>query len=300
MAEGVLQLFGGDWTDKKLDALHQYLVAYVKALSKQPFELYYIDAFAGTGYREQRANKTADGTLPFEQGEDLAEDEPQRFLAGSASKALQVKRPFHRYIFIEISRQRAAELEKLKQEHPQLASAIDVRCQDANAAIQSICHDWDCRNARGVLFLDPFGMQVDWKTIEAVAATGTIDVWILFPFALNRLLKQRVEAIPQSWRERLNRMLGTEDWVNRFYQERVVEDLFTSPETVREKDVNLQDLGSYYKERLNQVFPVVAPNPLVLRNSRNSPLFQLFFAAGNRGQGGKIALRIAKDILGKM
>ncbi len=33
-------------------------------------------------------------------------------------------------------------------------------------------------------------MQVDWKTIEAVAATKAIDLWLLFPLGVgvNRLL----------------------------------------------------------------------------------------------------------------
>lgn len=47
-----LQQFGGDWTQAKLEAVRKYLVAYTTALKKQPFTLNYIDAFAGTGYRE--------------------------------------------------------------------------------------------------------------------------------------------------------------------------------------------------------------------------------------------------------
>jgi len=56
MAEEPLQLFGGDWTERKLDALRQYLHAYNKALSKTRFKRVYVDAFAGTGYREQKAS----------------------------------------------------------------------------------------------------------------------------------------------------------------------------------------------------------------------------------------------------
>lgn len=45
-------VFGGPWTDRKLAILSKYLNAYSTALSSQPFEKLYIDAFAGTGYRE--------------------------------------------------------------------------------------------------------------------------------------------------------------------------------------------------------------------------------------------------------
>lgn len=56
MAEDGLQLFGGDWTERKLEALDKYLRAYARALSKTKFKRVYIDAFAGTGYREQKVS----------------------------------------------------------------------------------------------------------------------------------------------------------------------------------------------------------------------------------------------------
>jgi hypothetical protein len=45
---------------------------------------------------------------------------------------------------------------------------------------------------------------------------------------------------------------------------------------------------------------MIAPNPRILRNTRNAPLFQLFFAASNPGNGGKIAVKIARHILEKI
>ena len=30
------------------------------------------------------------------------------------------------------------------------------------------------------LFLDPYGMQVEWATIESIAHTQAIDLWLLF------------------------------------------------------------------------------------------------------------------------
>jgi len=62
----------------------------------------------------------------------------------------------------------------------------------------------------------------------------------------------------------------------------------------------LKGLGAYYGERLRSVFPIVAPNPSILRSSGKRPLFQLFFAAANAGRGGQIALRIAEHILKKI
>jgi three-Cys-motif partner protein len=43
--------FGGPWTEIKLDAVQYYLECYTKALTAKQFDLWYIDAFAGTGDR---------------------------------------------------------------------------------------------------------------------------------------------------------------------------------------------------------------------------------------------------------
>lgn len=69
--------FGGDWTTTKLAILARYLRAYTTALKHQPFLKAYIDAFAGTGYRDaQRDNERASTAgLLFP---DLAEEEPKR------------------------------------------------------------------------------------------------------------------------------------------------------------------------------------------------------------------------------
>lgn len=56
-------------------------------------------------------------------------------------------------------------------------------------------------------------MQVDWKTIEAVAATKAIDLWLLVPLSMgmNRLAMRSGE-LPDSWRQRMGAFLGTTAW----------------------------------------------------------------------------------------
>ena len=153
---------------------------------------------------------------------------------------------------------------------------------------------------RGVLFLDPFGMQVDWKTLEAVARTQAIDVWILFPLGIgvNRLLP-RNGKIPDGWRTRLNRVFGTTDWYDAFYRPARIRSFFDAgPRMVKTGSFN--SIAEYYQERLRTIFPAVAENPRVLTNSRNTPLFLLCFAVGNPGlKAKKAAMRIAQHILGK-
>lgn len=46
-------IFGGPWTEIKLDAVEYYLECYTRALKRVGFDLWYIDAFAGSGDRER-------------------------------------------------------------------------------------------------------------------------------------------------------------------------------------------------------------------------------------------------------
>jgi three-Cys-motif partner protein len=294
MAKSDLQRFGGGWTEKKLAVLSSYLQAYTTALKKQTFTKLYIDAFAGTGYRELNAG-SSDDTRLFE---ELSEDEPQQFLDGSARIALQTDPAFDEFFFIEANRKRAGELRQLQTEFP--SKKIEVREGDANEQIQKLCASTNWQQCRAVLFLDPFGMQVDWKTMEVIAATKAIDTWILFPLGIgvNRLLTRDYKNIQPKWKDRLDLMFGTIEWKNQFYRkEKTSPDLFNSNQADTElKSANIRSIGAFYHSRLKMIFSCVAPNPKILRNSTNSPIFQLHFAAGNP-RGGQIALRIAGHIL---
>ena len=59
---------------------------------------------------------------------------------------------------------------------------------------------------------------------------------------------------------------------------------------------SLATIGRYFVERLKEIFSGVAEEPGVLRNSTNSPLYLLCFAASN-ARGAELALRIAGLLL---
>ena len=283
------QSFGGDWTQQKLESIRQYLVAYRMALKNTPFKTAYIDAFAGTGYRATSAKV---------EPESLLFPEMDSVLDGSARIALQTEPRFDKYIFIEKSPDRFAELEKLKEDFPHLANDIKLENADANSYLKGLCQGPSWKNHRAVLFLDPFGMQVTWETIEAIAETKAIDLWLLFPLgvAINRVLT-RTGRISPTWRAKLDEMFGASDWYEEFYRISQTRSLFDEEE-VTEKISNFDSINQYYIKRLKTVFAGVAPNPLLLHNSKNNPIFALYFAVGNP-KGKDIALRIANHILEK-
>jgi three-Cys-motif partner protein len=286
------QLFGGDWTEEKLAILKKYLCAYNTVLKKQHFTRIYVDAFAGTGYRVQRQNQ-------FQMPDIFAESndqETQELLKGSAKLALEVEPPFDRFVFVETDAAKVSELQALKAKHPDKADQIDIVCADANEFLQEYCAKQNWRQHRAMLFLDPFATEVVWTTVQAVAATKAMDVWILFPLmAVNRLLAKDVS---KSFRKRLDTIFGTTEWFERFYRTTKEDDIFgQSLETVR-KACDFKGIGDFYAERLRAVFAGVAAERCVWDNSRGSPLFQFFFAAGNE-KGAPIAVGIADDILRK-
>jgi hypothetical protein len=59
---------------------------------------------------------------------------------------------------------------------------------------------------------------------------------------------------------------------------------------------SMDTIGRYFVERLKKIFPGVAEEPGVLRNSTNNPLYLLCFAASNK-RGAEPALRIAGYLL---
>lgn len=140
-------------------------------------------------------------------------------------------------------------------------------------------------------------MQVDWDTVAAIAGTGAMDLWLLFPLGIgvNRLLLRSAE-IPAAWQDKLDAFLGTQQWRESLYRVRPDQaSLFGSGDDVRIK-ATVDEIGRYFLDRLRTVFPGVAEEPGVLRNSRNSPLYLFSFAVSN-ARGQPIALRIATHLL---
>jgi len=292
----VAQRFGGDWTEEKLERLRKYLQAYTKIFKTNPqarhFRITYVDAFADSGSRTEKQPHSEDINPLFAEAEAT---ETENFFKGSARIALETEPLFEEYIFVERDAQCRATLEQLREQFPNLHDRILIKSSDANIFLREWCEQTNWKKNRAVVFLDPYGMQVDWSTIEKIAATEAIDLWILYPLgqAVNRLLKR--EGPPTGgWADRLTRFFGSEGWKTRFYKLSPQETLFG--DSSLEKEADFDSLGNYFLERLGTVFTAVAKNTLALRNSKGVPLFLLCFAAGNP-KGAKTAAGIANDIL---
>lgn len=286
----VTKNFGGGWSDDKLNALRSYLTSYANALSRSSFERIYIDAFAGAGIRD----------VPQETDEQLFDElqskEDEGYRHGSPLIALGTDPPFHRFIFIERD---AASIAKLKEQvtksFPSKIDDVSFRQGDANGLLQALTQEnWKAR--RAVAFLDPFALHVKWDTIESIAKTQAIDMWLLFPaMAVNRMLP-RSGIVPPKWAARLTETFGSSEWSEYFYEKHQA-DLFGA-ESISKQPKIFEKLSDFITMRLNTVFEGANKNPMILRNSSGAPLFLLCFASGNP-KGAPIALRIANHIINK-
>ena len=250
--------FGNEnWTSLKLQALKKYLHFYNTALKQQHFTRHYIDGFAGIG-------RVTINTLGGE-----------RVIDGSAKIALETTPPFDAIHLIDASPSHTAALEELCAGHKH----CEIRTGDANTEIMRLLGAIPWRQGhRAVLFLDPYGMEVEWQTLKAISATHAIDLWYLFPLAgLYRNAPKKLEALDAAKRAALTRCLGTSEWEHHFYAESPQQELFDDPAVTRMAE--WRELLNYVQNRLDEVFAKVA-KPLILPAS-GAPLFALFFAVSN-------------------
>lgn len=293
----VEQMYGGPWTEEKLTRLRKYLEAYTQIFTKNPaaasFRRVYVDAFAGSGTRQERSTSTDETSQPLFEPDTDAETS----MKGSVQVALEIEPPFDEYFFIERDPSFAADLEDLVARYPSVEDRVILRTGDANKELVDWANRSDWRFQRAIVFLDPYGMQVEWPTIATLAETKAVDLWLLFPLgqAVNRLLT-RDGRPPDSWADRLTATFGTEDWKERFYKRSRQPSLF-GDDPHFEKEATFEEITQFFLERLETVFEEVAQKPLVLMNSHNNRIFLLCFASANP-KGAPTAVKIAQDILG--
>lgn len=262
--------FGGAWTEIKLKVLRDYLRFYTQALKNQPFNLLYIDAFAGTG----------DRTVDSDQSGLFVSE---RRLKGSARIALELERPFDRYVFIEWNARRFQVLETLRRQYPQ--HLVECLRGEANRELQELCARIAWRQYRAVLFLDPYGLSVEWSTLQQIARTQAIDLWYLFSLSgLVRLTAHDFQQVDPARAERIDTVLGTQDWRTAFYAPLAPDqtDLFSdNPATGLHRQADVDQIEAFVGNRLRAAGFAKVAEPLRLLTRNRVPLYSLFFCVAN-------------------
>jgi len=257
----------GEWSVEKLELLRKYLAAYLTVLKNQAWcrGYEYIDAFAGTGRPKTR--------------------DEQKFVDGSPRIALNLSPSFTQYHFIEQTDWRVEKLQRLHKEFP--IHNIAIYHGDCNKTLrEQILPQMPYESKkRGIAFIDPFGMQFEWQTMENLAAIRTVEIVLNFPvMAINRgFLRKNPQMISEAAKSRLEQFWGTADWMVDFYED---EQTLFGPEKVK-KQLSGKEVGHVFKKRLEEIFPHCS-NPILMANSKNAPLYCLIFA-GHNSTGKKIA-----------
>ena len=285
--------FGGRGTQRKLEILAKYADFYSTALKDMPFTLHYFDAFAGTG------NIPLGSEMPLIEGVL----ESASFISGSATRALRTSNPFDRYVFVEKGPARAAELEvAIRSADRERASLATVERGDANDALVRFCATLGCRD-RALVFLDPFGNQVDWSTLEAVADTGRVDLWYLFPawIGVARQITNSGVVLPQSERS-IDRMFGPHDWraVALKTEERTQANLFEPPQEEVVKIATAESMTKFMIRSMKSIFRGGVLDSWAPVGKDGRHWFSLLFACANPShKANSLAVSRAKQIMSR-
>ena len=274
--------FGGAWTEAKLEIVSRYARAFQTALKFQPFESWYIDPFAGSGEREE--TRLSRGLLEGR----VIEEEVLTF-AGSAKLALLIEPYFDHYRFADTKSEHIAALQHLREEY--CGRDIQVFPGDGNDCVKTIVRNrlWTRSDTawkqRGIVFLDPYGMDVAWDTLRIIADTNQLDVWFLFAAkAVRQQLGPSLDRVDDGKAAALDRFFGESSWRSEFFRTVPRQaGLFGDEQDQTETAANLKAIGEYAKKRFESIFCWVSePKPLTVRNVPD--YFQLYCMTNNHSE----------------
>jgi len=281
-----MNYFGGDWTKIKIEILVEYAKAYLTIMkSRSFFKLLYFDGFAGSGEIIKVHDDPEQGIYDVD------------ITIGAARRIIEIEepRPFDEYYFVEKKPKNFKLLEKSTKEAFPKKKIFTIQ-EDCNKKLLDMANylrNPKNKNYRTLAYIDPCGMQVEWRSIECLRGLP-IDMWVLVPtgMGVNRLLKTNGK-ISDSWLERLELFLGLsrEEIEKKFY--RKANTLFPEISGITKEHDAIEKSAKLYRDRLKEVFAFVS-KPYELKNTANSIMYHLFLTSNN-----ETAINIANDIVRK-
>ncbi|GGG99170.1 three-Cys-motif partner protein TcmP [Pedobacter zeae] len=270
--------FGGSWTETKIEILEKYTFAYLTIMNKYPFHITYFDGFAGSGEIK------------------IGNEDDYKVIEGAAQKIVDIGSPrsFDIYYFVEKDETKKQRLEATVKS--KRSNNVFVVAEDCNVVLERLAGFLrKNKMRRALVFLDPFGMNLDWSSIENLKGLG-VDLWLLSPTGVgaNRLLKKDLN-ISEAWWKRLEKFFGIDrDLITKsIYKEEIVTDLFGSRTIITKSSKANNKLFEIYTEKIKTIFGLVS-NPYVIVNRNNSLMYHFFCASNNAS-----AIKIANDLVNK-
>lgn len=262
----------GEWSEIKLEIIKKYTRAYSTILTKKSFTHYYIDGFAGAGVH---ISKTTGDWVP-----------------GSPLNALLASPPFKHHFLIDLDGSRVQGLKEIIGKR----SDVTLFQGDCNAILLNnvfprVRYE---RYERALCLLDPYGLQLDWKVLEAAGRSRTIDLFLNFPIMdMNRrTLWTDPDRVSAEQAGPMTAFWGDDSWKSVAYRPSSQSNLFGDLEV--EKVPNDAIVEAFQERlRLKAGFKYVA-QPVPMRNSTNAVVYYLFFATQQA-----VAINIIEEIFKK-
>ena len=232
----------------------------------------YIDGFSGSGFHVAKSS----GQL----------------IEGSPLKALSVDPPFLEYFFVDLAGKKVEALQRTvgdrRNVHVLHGDSNEILLRDVFPKVQYK----DYR--RGLCLLDPYGLHLDWRVLEAAGKLRTLDLFLNFPILdMNRnALWHDSDRVDPDQALRMSRFWGDDSWRTEVYKPSKQATLFGNVEL--EKQGN-PEVAEAFRRRLKEVagFTQVL-EPLPMRNTKGGIVYYLFFASHK-----PVALKIVKAIFAK-
>lgn len=266
----------GPWALDKLESLRKYLDFYGLVMKNQSWRTIYLDAFAGGGRALLRTGETPRLTTDLLGPVSVEE---RVVIDGSPRVALGIANPFDRYVLVDPSAKRVAELRALKAEF-EGRHRIEVRMETASEGIDWVLSQRIAKSThRGVAFLDPFGAGLDWASVEKLAKTRLFEVVVNFPLNM-AIIRMMPNGGPdrETWSRKLDGLFGDRAWMDEVYEPRG--GFFADTDPVKRSGY-VTRLLTLYRSRLKGAFGFVS-SPRLISNSRGSPLYYLLWAGPNK------------------
>lgn len=280
--------WGGPWTEKKLQAFSKYVWSYLTIMKKFPYwETIYFDGFAGSGSNVKKENTELYKQLKIT-------EEEEKTYKGAAERVLNLENDlsFDYYYFID---KEEGSLLRLKAKLKDIeGKKLVFRSGDMNKHIKDLAKALLSKDKQlaALILLDPFGMQIEWSSIEALSGSRS-DIWILVPTGVivNRLLDRKGEL---KFSNKLESFFGLpiDEIKEHFYKQEKTMTLFGEEETVRKIEKPIEQIAKLYAKQMKTIWKHVTEEPLVLRNRSGVSIFHFVFASNNPN-----ALKIAKQII---
>lgn len=260
----------GFWTQAKLDILRDYLAAFLAASSGKAPAAVYLDAFAGEGTGRDRLTH-----VEFDGSARIAADAVALGSSGYRFSHLR---------FFELNATRAETVQAdLRERYP--GRDIEVVPGDCNVSLPATLAAMPehLRRAPTFAFLDPFGTELAWPMIGAVAEHKRdrpykVEFWMLFSAAgLMRIAGSTPEKASVGAEGILTRLYGNHEWepIVQLRRQGTI-----TGRAAREAFVNLM------RWQLEQQLGYASTHALEVKNSGGTSVYHMVFAtdhdAGDR------------------